>query len=239
MRNFHHLRISGEETEHRISRMKNIRIFIVDDHPIVRRGLVNFISSRKGYTVCGEASDANTAIARINSCNPDVAIVDLSLGQIGGFELIKNITKRYSQVHILILTMHNEIEYLDRAFDAGAKGYVLKTEREEHIFDAIDTIIKGKKYISNAMKDAMIEKILMEETEKKIPPEETLSEREKEILELIAKGISTKNISSKLGISISTVGTYRERIKKKLNIANNSELVKYAILRCLQKVKTI
>jgi DNA-binding NarL/FixJ family response regulator len=218
--------------------MKNIKIFIIDDHPIVRRGLSNFVKSRKGYTVCGEASDANMAIARINSCNPDVAIVDISLGQISGLSLIKNLSTRYPNVRILVLTMHNEIEYLERAFDEGARGYILKSDREELIFDAIDAIINGRKYISSSMKDLMIEKMLWDETDKERTISDKFTERENEILNLIGNGFSSKEIAEKLNLSISTIGTYRERIKKKLKIINNSELVRFAVARCLEKRNT-
>lgn len=217
--------------------MKNVKVFIVDDHPIVRRGLAGFISSREGYSVCGDASDANTAIARINSCNPDVAVVDLSLGQVGGLELIKKISSRYPGIRILVLTMHNQTEYLERAFDAGASGYVLKSEREEDIFDAIETILRGKKYISNTMKDIMIEKILWDENEIKDKSVDRLTEREQKIIDLIGEGLSTKQIAKQLCLSISTVGTYRERIKKKLNITENSKLVCFAVAQSLQKNK--
>lgn len=209
--------------------MKPDKIFIVDDHQIVRRGLTNFINSKKGFIVCGEAENANAAIAKINTSNPDIVIVDIGLREISGIDLIKSIHARYRNIKVLVLTMHGEIEYVERAINAGALGYVLKSEREDQIIDALKEISNGRKYISNSLKDMLVEKMLWNDTNRGKNELESLTEREREILDLMGKGLNTRRISEKLGLSISTVGTYRERLKKKLKIDDNSELIRFAI----------
>jgi DNA-binding NarL/FixJ family response regulator len=209
--------------------MKTSKIFIVDDHQIVRRGLTNFINSMKGFTVCGEAENANAAIAKINTSNPDIVIVDIGLREISGIELIKSIRARYKHIKVLVLTMHGEVEYVERAINAGALGYVLKSEREDQIIDALKVITTGKKYISNSLKDMLVEKLLWNDTNRGVNAIDTLTEREKEIFDLIGRGFNTRRISEKLGLGISTVGTYRERLKKKLKIEEGSELVRFAV----------
>jgi len=209
--------------------MKTTKVFIVDDHPIVRRGLANFINSRKGFSVCGEAEDANTAVARINACDPDIAVIDIGLRDISGLDLIKSMRTRYPAVRVLVLTMHNETEYVERAILAGASGYVLKSESEEQIIEAMRTILRGGKYISGSLKDLLVEKLLWEDVERGKSGLESLTEREREVLGLLGRGYSSRRISEKLGLGVSTIGTYRERLKRKLGLGSNSELVRFAI----------
>ncbi len=209
--------------------MSDIKVFIVDDHPIVRRGLTHFINSKKGFAVCGEAEDANSAIARINLCDPDIVIVDIGLRDISGIDLIKSIHSRYKRIRILVLTMHNEIEYVERAIHAGASGYVLKSEREEQIIEAFSAILSQKRYISDSLKELLVEKMLWESGDKGNPETVSLTERERDILAFYGKGLNTRQISERLSLTVSTISTYRDRIKRKLHINSNSEMIRYAI----------
>ncbi len=208
---------------------KKINVFIVDDHPIIRRGLGQFLNSQEGIFVCGEAEDANQAIAALNSCFPDIVIVDLSLKGVSGIELIKAIKSRYKQINILVLSMHDEREYLERAIRAGARGYVFKQESEGKVVEAIYHVMNGGTYLSSSLKDKMLENILWESPREGEDSLSQLADRELEIFRLIGNGLNSRQIASALTLSISTVGTYRERIKTKLNLVNSAQLVKFAI----------
>ncbi|HNW28599.1 MAG TPA: response regulator transcription factor, partial [Spirochaetota bacterium] len=139
--------------------MKKTRIFIVDDHEIVRLGLVQFLNSHDHLEVCGQAGDANTAIAAINECNPDIAIVDISLEGVSGIDLIKAVRGRYRQVAIMALSMHAEKEVVRRALQAGAGGYVLKSEPVDQVVEAIDKVIAGKSYISESLRESLMDNV--------------------------------------------------------------------------------
>lgn len=207
---------------------KKIRIYLVDDHEIVRRGLVQFINGHDNLEVCGESSNANTAIARINEAKPDVAIIDLSLEGTSGIDLIKAVKSRHPHTRILTLTMHSESEYIKRALNSGSEGYVLKSEPAEQIIEAIDYLMSGKTYMSACLR----EKILDVMTQPKDSPENLIGEltdREFEILKLIGKGCDRSEISRELNIRASTIGTYRDRLKHKLNLASSGELMKFAV----------
>ncbi len=211
------------------------KIFIVDDHPIVRSGLAQFIESYDDLMVCGEAEDANTAIANINLCNPDIVIADINLKGVSGIELIKAIRNRYSHINVIVLSMHEENEYIERAIQAGAMGYVLKSDNEKLVIDAIETIKKGKTFLSNTLKDKMLDRMLWHTSDDDPMSLNSLTNRELEIFELIGKGLNTRQIASQLNLTISTIGTYRERIKSKLNITSPNELTIHAIRRGLNK----
>ena len=214
--------------------VKKKRIFIVDDHQIVRRGLTHFLNSREDLMVCGEAPDANTAIAAINSSSPDILIVDISLGGISGIDLIKSVLSRYTGISILVLTMHDEVEFVERAMKAGARGYVLKSEREEQILEAIRAIGEGGRYLSDSLKDRLLDRILWDEKIHREDPLEYLTDREFEIFRLFGKGLNTRQVSESLGLGISTIGTYRDRIKKKLNLKTTAELMRFAVRHSLK-----
>ena len=208
---------------------KDVRIYIVDDHPVVRRGVGQFLNSRDGYIVCGEAGDANTAIEDINDKRPDVVLVDINLKGTSGIDLIKAIRSRYAGVKVLVLSMHEENEYIERAMRAGAKGYVLKNDNEELVLDAITHVMNNKIFLSANIKDKMLESMIWHGAGGREKSVALLTDREFEIFELIGKGSNTREIASALSLSASTVGTYRERIKSKLNIITPNELVKFAV----------
>jgi DNA-binding NarL/FixJ family response regulator len=206
---------------------KKIRIYIVDDHEVVRLGLIQFLNSHTHLQVCGQAGDANTAIASINDCNPDIAVVDISLEGVSGIELIKAIKARYRQVAVLALSMHAEKEVVRRALQAGASGYVLKSEPVDQLVDAIGKVMEGKSYISEPLRESLLDMVAGKEGPDRLMAE--LTDRELEIFTLIGQGCDRREIARRLGISTSTIGTYRDRIKPKLNMKSSGELIKFAV----------
>ena len=208
---------------------KDIRIYIVDDHPVVRRGLRQFINSRDGYSACGEAGDIDSAIAGIDEERPDIVLADISLRGDNGIDLIKQIGLRYSNINVLVLSMHEESEYIERAMKAGAKGYILKNDNEELVFEAISNVMNNKIYLSESIKDKVLESMLRRKAGSYRELVALLTDREFLIFEMIGKGNNTREIAAALNLSASTVGTYRERIKTKLNILTPNELVKFAV----------
>lgn len=208
--------------------MEKIRVFIVDDHEIVRLGLVQYLNSHDTLQVCGQAGDANSAIAAINECMPDIAVVDISLEGVSGIDLIKAIKSRYRQVAVMALSMHAEKEVVRRALQAGAGGYVLKSEPVDQVVEAIEKIIGGKSYISESLRESLMDIVSMKEE----GPEELLTQltdRELDIFKLIGEGLDRREIAQKMGISTSTIGTYRDRIKNKLNMKSSGELIRFAV----------
>ncbi len=212
--------------------VKNInmmtRIFIVDDHEIVRRGLLQFLNSREEFEVCGEAADANRAISGLNKCSCDIAIVDINLEGISGIDLIKAIRERYKNILILALSMYSGSENVERALKAGAMGYVLKSEPADQIIDGMRSILEGKTYISPQLKDNLLNKMIKNTEEEDISLN-LLTNREFEIFRLIGEGSNRMEISRKLNLNTSTIGTYRDRIKSKLNISSPAELTRQAV----------
>lgn len=210
--------------------MENIKkVFIVDDHPIIRNGLTLFLNNRANLQVCGEAEDANSAIAALNSTQPDIIIVDISLKGTNGIELIKAVRTRYKHIKILVLSMHDEEDYVERAIKAGAQGYVLKSDPEDVVITGINTILMDEMFLSESLKNKMITSLLGNEPRNIDNDLMFLTTREMEILELIGDGLNTNQIAKKLNLSPSTVGTHRERMKAKLNFNNSSELMAFAV----------
>ncbi len=203
-------------------------VFIVDDHPVVRQGLTQFINSEDDLYVCGDAEDANIAIKGINSLKPDIVIADITLKGTSGIELTTAIKSRFN-IPVLILSMHDENLYAERAIRAGAAGYVMKKEPMEKVIYAIHEILKGKIYLSPDLKEMLLSKLLKTSSDEMESPLDSLTNREMEVFRLIGFGLSTKNIARELSLSIKTIETYRERIKRKLSLKDSSELVQYAV----------
>lgn len=206
-----------------------INILIVDDHPIVRQGLAELINHENDLEVCGQAEDAYQAMKAVKELNPNMAIVDISLKQTSGMELIKDINSQYPNLPVLALSMHDESLYAERALRAGARGYIMKAVATEKVIMAIRKILGGEIYISDKMASKMMRKLVGGKNEIKKSPVETLSDRELEVFQLIGKGFGTRQISERLYLSIKTIETYRAHIKEKLNLADAAELLQYAI----------
>ena len=206
-----------------------INILIVDDHPIVRQGLAELVNHENDLVVCGQAEDAHQAMKAVKELKPDMAIVDISLKETSGMELIKDINAQYPHLPVLALSMHDESLYAERALRAGARGYIMKAVATEKVITAIRKILSGEIYISDKMAAKMMRKLVGSSTEINTSPVERLSDRELEVFQLIGKGFGTRQISERSYLSIKTIETYRAHIKEKLNLADAAEMLQYAI----------
>lgn len=205
------------------------KIFIVDDHPLVRQGLGMLINQQPGLRVVGEAADAQQALAGIAQSKPDLAIIDLSLKGIDGLELTKSLKKQYPKLAVLILSMYDEAVYAERALKAGARGYIMKSEANQELLNAIQRVIQGKVYLSENFSSLLLEKIVARDSGDKTMLIETLSDREMEVMRLVGLGKKNQEIASLMGLSNKTVQVYKEKIKSKLNLKSTAELTRYAI----------
>ena len=205
------------------------KIFIVDDHPIIRQGLGQLIENEKDLNVCGQAEDAYGALKAIGKLKPDLVIVDISLKHSNGLELIKNLKQDNPSTGVLVLSMHNESLYAERGLRAGANGYIMKEEAPEKIISAIRRILGGKIYVSENVATRMLSKLVNGKAEALSAPIESLTDRELEVFGLIGQGRGTRQIAKELHLSMKTIESYRAHIKDKLNLANATELVQYAI----------
>jgi DNA-binding NarL/FixJ family response regulator len=210
------------------------RILIVDDHPLVRRGLRDLIAAEPDLEVCGEADDPPEALRQIASAAPDLAVVDLSLKSGHGIDLVKEIRARGAGTRILVSSMHDESLFAERCLRAGAMGYINKQEPPEKVIAAIRQVLRGELYLSTRMTTRILKHVGGVETFND-DPVNSLSDRELEVFEMIGHGQSTKQISRRLELSQKTIETYRENIKKKLNLANSSELSSRATQWIIEK----
>jgi len=206
-----------------------IRILIVDDHPIVRRGLAELLNHEDDFAVCGQAEDYHEALRAIGQLNPNMAVVDISLKETSGLELIKDIHSQHPDLPVLALSMHDETLYAERALRAGAMGYIMKQEATENVIAAIRKILGGEIYVSDRMASRMVRKLVAGQTVTNASSVDCLSDRELEVFRLIGKGHGTRQISERLYLSVKTIETYRAHIKDKLNLADAAELLQYAI----------
>ncbi len=206
-----------------------INILIVDDHPIVRQGLAELVNHENDLVVCGQAEDAHQAMKAVKELKPDMAIVDISLKETSGMELIKDINAQYPHLPVLALSMHDESLYAERALRAGARGYVMKAEATENVVTAIRKVLCGQIYLSDRMTAKLIHKLVGGKTEVGASGIDHLSDRELEVFHLIGQGYGTRQIGEKLHLSVKTIETYRAHIKEKLNLADAAELLQYAI----------
>ncbi len=205
------------------------KIMIVDDHPIFRKGLAQLINEEDDMAVCAEAETVFDAQKMIAKTRPDMLIVDISLKDASGLELVKYMRERNVKIPVLVLSMQEESEYAERAMKAGAQGFIMKQEMTNNVISAIRRVLSGKNYLSENMLDSILERI--GDADRKVPedPVRTLSNRELEVFGMIGRGIKNGEIASRLNVSVKTVGTYRENIKKKLNARNSGQLMKMAI----------
>jgi DNA-binding NarL/FixJ family response regulator len=208
---------------------KKNKVLLVDDHPLVREWLANLINEQHDLRVCGEASNAPQAFQMIGVEKPDIVIVDLSLEGGSGIDLIKNIKPAHPDVAMIVLSMHDESLYAERALRAGARGYIMKREATKKILQAIRSVLDGKLYISDKISDAMAEKFVDGRPTAATSPVEQLSDRELEVFQLLGRGYSTRQIADHLHVGFKTVQTYSARIKEKLNLDNITQLLHEAI----------
>lgn len=204
------------------------RVLLVDDHAVVRDGLAQLIQSEADLTVCGEAGSAEEAVAILDRCKPDLAIVDISMGGVNGIELIKNLKAMNPKVAVLVLSMHDESHYAERALRAGAHGYVMKREARDRIMQAIRTVLAGDIYVSERIQKTLMHQYFHGPGGKSDSPVSRLSDRELEVLTLLGQGLSSKDIGDRLHLSPKTVDSHRTHMKEKLALAGAPELIRFA-----------
>ncbi len=207
----------------------NKKIYIVDDHPLMRKGLVMTIEKEIGFEVCGQAESAEAALNEILELKPDAAVIDISLPGMNGIELVKNLLHQMPELKILIVSRHDEELYAERALRAGAKGYLMKLEAVEVLVSAIRQILNGGIYLSDKIGNKLLMKLATGNQPKSDNPLDLLSDRELEVFELTGKGLSTKEIGKKLHISVKTVESHRANIKDKLHLDTANELMRHAV----------
>lgn len=201
---------------------------IIDDHPIVREGLALLINQSAEFRVCGQAGHPAEAVQVIERTRPALAIVDLSLGEGSGLRLIEELSSRFPDVMVLVVSMHDEILYAERTLRAGAKGYVMKSTASEKVIEALKCVLDGGIYISETIKNHLARKVAGAPSGKQGSSLESLSNRELEVMQLTGRGYGTSQIARSLHISIKTVETHYARIKRKLDLQTTRELVMHA-----------
>ncbi len=205
------------------------RVYLVDDHPIVRQGLIKLIEQEEQLEVCGEAGSVGEALGEIRELAPDVVLVDISLEDSNGLELIKTIDDLGLQIPTLVLSMHDESLYAEHALKAGASGYVMKQAASSTLIQAIEKVLDGEIYVSKVMSSQMLKLAFRSGGEVRRSGTEALSLRELEVFELIGRGNSTREIAEQLNLSVKTIETYRAHIKDKLHLRSGTELMQKAI----------
>ncbi|NOZ68931.1 MAG: response regulator transcription factor [Deferribacteres bacterium] len=213
----------------RKSKKPKYKVLIVDDHPIVRQGLTQLINQETDFVVCGDAGDIPQALQAIEKCGPDIIIVDISLGHSSGIRLIENLSDNYPGLSILALSMHDESIYAERCLKAGARGYIMKQEPPEKVATALKEIINGGIFISEKLGTKLLHKFVARKTEAPCSPVELLSNRELEVFQLVGKGLKTRKIAEELNLSVKTVETYIDHIKKKMNFDDSRNLFLHAV----------
>lgn len=204
-------------------------VFLVDDHPIVRQGLVQLIEQEPDLEVCGEASDVKEARAALAKRTPDVVILDLSLRDSDGIELVKDIRNKYERLPVLVLSMHDENIYAERLLSAGANGYIMKQAAADQLLIALRRVLAGGVYVSERVSMSMLERFAASGRNQSADPIKRLSNRELQVLNLIGRGKTTREIADNLNLSVKTVESHRQRIKKKLNLSSAPQLVQFAV----------
>ena len=204
------------------------KILLVDDHPLVREWLTNLINEEPDFEVCGQTGTAREALGLIETLSPRIVVVDISLDGSSGLELIKDVKATHPKVDMIVLSMHDEMLYAERAMRAGAAGYIMKREATRKVLDAIRTVIQGGLYFSNAVNAMLAQKLVQGAGDQSVSIG-SLSDRELEVFQLLGRGYNTRQISGQMNVGFKTVHAYCGRIKEKLNLANINELVFHAI----------
>ncbi len=205
------------------------RIFLVDDHPLVREGLTSLINGQDDLIVCGEAADSAEAIGGVAKTRPDVALIDISLKNESGLELVKNLESQFPLVALIVLSMHDEALYAERALRAGARGYVMKRETTKSVLASIRRVLEGGVYVSERVVNAIVHRLGSSRKSPSSSPVELLSDRELEIFRLLGQGRTTSQIADDLHLSLKTVQAYCARAKEKFGVNSLGELLRAAI----------
>src|SRR5262245_15939131 len=209
--------------------MARARVLVADDHAIVRRGLRALVESQPDWEVCAEASNGREAFQMVAELGPDVAIVDIGMPVLNGLEATRQIVQTNPRTEVLILTMHQSDEVVREVLKAGARGYVLKSDADQHLIAAIEMLLQHKPFLTSNVTDAVLTKYLNGDLGADNGPDTRLTPREREIVQLLSEGRSNKEVAVELDISTRTVETHRANIMHKLGVESLSELVRYAI----------
>lgn len=215
-------------------RTQRARVLLVDDHAIVREGLTQMINTSEDLVVCGDVDDAQGALAALEELHPDFVILDVTLRGMDGLELIRLVQQRWPHLPILVLSMHSEELYAERVLRAGARGYIMKQEATRVILTAIRRVLAGELYVSPAMQDKLLRRVVGRRADQAKAPIDSLSDRELEVFRLIGSGLTTREIAQQLHLSVKTVESYREHIKTKLRISTSAQLMRHALQWTLQ-----
>ncbi len=205
------------------------QVLLVDDHPILREGFAQLIDHEPDLQVCGQADNASEALKQMQARRPDLVVVDISLKGTNGIELIKQIKALHPEANILVLSVHDEALYAERALHAGAKGYVMKQAPRGEVMQAIRSVVRGGRYLSVTMQERMLENLSTGAASRSPLNLECLSDRELEVFQLIGAGLGTRQIAAQLHLSIKTVETYRAHIKEKLKLRTHIDLIRAAM----------
>lgn len=210
--------------------MSKIRILIADDHGIVRKGLRLQLEQHDDFEVVGEASDGREAVRAADELNPDLVIMDIAMPNLNGIQAAAHLVKRKPEIGIIMLSMHSDESYLMRTLAAGAKGYLLKDTADVDLYRAVQVVAQGKPYFSPAIANTLLEDYMRRLQQRGLQDSyDLLTDREKEILQLLAEGKSNKDVAALLNLSPSTVETHRTRIMQKLDLHSSAEIVLYAV----------
>ena len=206
------------------------RILIVDDHPIFRMGMAELLNHEDDFDVCAVAEDLASARRAIAEHDLDLAIIDITLAGDNGLDLVKEISAGNKNIRTLVLSMHDESVWAERALRAGAKGYIMKREASESVISALRNIVDGKIHVSDRMLTLMLDKFHERSGSPGVPTVDRLTDRELEVFRLIGAGLATREVATRLNLGVKTIGTYRDRIKQKLSIKTSAELSRRAVL---------
>jgi DNA-binding NarL/FixJ family response regulator len=201
------------------------RILVVDDHPLFREGMQQMIERTGSLTVCGEAANPAAALKAVAQLEPDLVLVDISLDGGDGIDLIKNLKEKYENLPILVISMHNESLYAERALRAGALGYVMKNEAARTVKAAILKVLGGDIFLSDKMSASVLARMMHGKNELPVSPVEQLSDRELQVFQMLGEGKTSRQIAEELELTIPTIHSFRTRIKEKLSFQNATELV--------------
>lgn len=208
---------------------KKSRVLLIDDHPIVRQGLALLIDREPDLSVCGEAEGSHTAFHAVATLHPDIVVLDISLSGPDGLDVLKEIRTKTQNLPVLILSMHDESIYAERAMRAGANGYIMKQEATDKVLVAIRRILQGEVYLSERLTNTMLQQFVRGASPVKSSPLVNLTDRELEVFRLIGEGHATRQIADQLHLSVKTIESYQAHIKEKLALRNARELVQHAI----------
>jgi DNA-binding NarL/FixJ family response regulator len=209
--------------------MSTARIFLADDHEIVRQGLRVVLQDRPEWQICGEATNGREAVKKTAELEPDVVILDISMPELNGLEATRQILKEVPKTEVLILTVHDSENLIAKVLEAGARGYILKSDASKHLIAAVDSLLLRKPFFTQKVSEIVLDGYLSDRPPLKGEPRRNLTPRETEVLQLLAEGKSNKEVATTLNISVKTAETHRTNIMNKLDLHSISELVRYAV----------